>query len=353
MATKTKRWAFGVVGLGNISDFHAEAANEVRGGTMYACYSRSPEKAAAFAAKHKCRAYSDFEMFLQDPELDIVTIATPSGAHLEPAIAAARAGKHVICEKPLEVNPARCRRIISACKRHKVELVTIFPTRFKDVSIAMKKAMDAGRLGKPVNGSAYIKWFRDQAYYDSGAWRGTWKLDGGGCLMNQAIHNVDMLIHLMGDVREVFAYATRPGRKRIEVETNLVATLRFKSGAIGVIEASTEVYPGFAKAIQISGTGGTMSCSEDDLDFWGFAKPLASDLRTLEKFSVKTGTTGGAADPLAISSDGHRRQFQELVDVLKGRKDRLTCDGEQGIRSVKLICAIYESVRTGKPVKVK
>jgi predicted dehydrogenase len=354
MATrKTKQLKFGVVGLGNISDFHADAANAVRGGSMYACYSRSPQKSAAFAEKHSCRGYSDFKSFLADPDLDIVTIATPSGAHLEPAVAAARAKKHVVVEKPLEVDPSRCRKMIDACRRNGVQLVTIFPTRYKDVSIAMKQAIDKGRLGKPISGSAYVKWYRDQAYYDSGAWRGTQSLDGGGALMNQGIHAVDILIYLMGDVSEVFAYANRPTRKRIEVETNLVATLKFKNGALGVIEASTEMFPGRPKALQISGTDGSIACEEDDLNFWEFAKPLAVDAKVLERFSAKSDASGGAADPLAMSFDGHRRQFQELVDVVNGKKEAVTCDGKEGLRSVKLIGAIYESVRTGKPVKVK
>jgi predicted dehydrogenase len=243
--------------------------------------------------------------------------------------------------------------MIDACRRNGVQLVTIFPTRYKDVSIAMKQAIDKGRLGKPISGSAYVKWYRDQAYYDSGAWRGTQSLDGGGALMNQGIHAVDILIYLMGDVSEVFAYANRPTRKRIEVETNLVATLKFKNGALGVIEASTEMFPGRPKALQISGTDGSIACEEDDLNFWEFAKPLAVDAKVLERFSAKSDASGGAADPLAMSFDGHRRQFQELVDVVNGKKEAVTCDGKEGLRSVKLIGAIYESVRTGKPVKVK
>ena len=354
MSKKTARTCnFGVVGLGNISAFHAQAANALRGGRLYACFSRDPGKAARFAAEHTCRPYSDFKKFLADPDLHVVTVATPSGAHLEPAVAAARAKKHVIVEKPLEITPARCRRIIDACAKNRVKLVTVFPSRFKDVSIAMKEAIDTKRIGTPVSGSAYVKWFRDQAYYDSGAWRGTWELDGGGALMNQAIHNVDLLIYLMGDAVEVFAYANRPTRKRVEAETNLVACLKFKSGALGVIEATTEAYPGYPKALQISGTRGTIASVEDDLKLWDFEKRLPGDRHTLKRFAAKSGASGGAADPLAISFEGHRRQFQELVDVLKGRRRKLTCDGREGLRSVRLVCAVYDSVRTGKAVSLR
>ena len=170
--------------------------------------------------------------------------------------------------------------------------------------------------------------------------------------MNQGIHNVDMLIYLMGDPVEVFAYAGCPTRKRVETETNLVATLKFKNGALGVIEASTEIYPGYSKALQISGTKGTIASVEDDLVHWDFDRRIPQDKTILKKFEVRSGSSGGAADPLAISFDGHRRQFQELVDVLHGKQRKLTCDGEEGIRSVKLICAIYKSVKTGRPVVV-
>lgn len=155
MARK-KSIRFGVVGLGNISDFHAQAANALRGGRLHSCFSRTQQKADAFGRKHGAVGYSDWKAFLADPELDVVTIATPSGAHLEPALDAARAKKHVVVEKPLEVNPARCRRIIDTCKKHRVKLVAVFPSRFKDVNRAMKQAIDKKRLGKLVSGSAYV-----------------------------------------------------------------------------------------------------------------------------------------------------------------------------------------------------
>lgn len=198
-----------------------------------------------------------------------------------------------------------------------------------------------------------MKWYRNQEYYDSAAWRGTRDLDGGGCLMNQAIHNVDLLLWLMGDVAEVVAFADRPTRKRIEVETNLAASLKFKNGALGSIEASTEIYPGYPKSIEISGTRGTIAGVEDDLVSWDFENPLPGDKGIWKRFAVKSGASGGASDPLAISFEGHRRQMQELVDVLRRKKPRLTCDGAEGIRSVRLIDAIYRSVHTGRPVRLR
>ncbi|MDA0990076.1 MAG: Gfo/Idh/MocA family oxidoreductase [Verrucomicrobia bacterium] len=353
MAQKGQPLRFGVVGLGNIADFHARAAAGLRGGKLHSCFGRSAERAAAFAERHNCQPYSSLRKFLADDQLDVVTICTPSGAHLPPAVAAARAGKHVGVEKPLEITPARCRRLIAACRENRVKLVTVFQSRFKDVNRVLKEALLAKRIGKPVSGSIVVKWYRPQSYYDSGAWRGTWDLDGGGCLMNQGIHSVDLLLWLMGDVAEVSATMSRPSRQRIEVETNLVATLKFKNGALGTIEASTEIYPGYPHSIQISGTRGTVAACEENLVHWDFEEPRAGDAAIRRKFAATRGGSGGSANPLDISYAGHQRQFQELVDVIQGRQRRLTCDGAEGIRSVALIGAIYRSARSGKTIKLR
>ena len=226
---------FGIIGCGMISRFHARAIREI-GAELVACYDQIPAAASKVASEFGCKAYEDFEAFLADPEIQIVTIGTPSGAHLEPAVAAARAGKHVIVEKPLEVDVERCDRIIDACDKAGVTLSTVFPSRFHQSSQQMKKAIEAGRFGKKTLGDAIVKWYRTQEYYDGGAWRGTWKLDGGGALMNQAIHSVDLLLWLMGDVEEVVALTGLVAHKNIEVEDVCVASLRFKSGALGLLQ---------------------------------------------------------------------------------------------------------------------
>ncbi|NOY30148.1 MAG: Gfo/Idh/MocA family oxidoreductase, partial [Planctomycetes bacterium] len=173
-------YGFAIVGTGMISRFHARAIEDVRGAKLVACFNRSAESAKKFAKEVGCEAYADLDAMLANPSVDVVTVATPSGAHMEPAVAAARAGKHVIIEKPLEVTLKRCDRIIRECEKAGVKLSSIFPSRFHDSSIKMKKAVDSGRFGRLTLGDAYVKWFRTQEYYDSGAWRGTWKLDGGG-----------------------------------------------------------------------------------------------------------------------------------------------------------------------------
>ena len=200
---------FGIIGCGMIANFHSKAIGDIRGAKVVACYDSFPQAAERLAASVGCKAYHELDEMLADPKVDVVTIGTPSGAHMEPAVAAAKAGKHVIVEKPLEVTLTRCDKIIDACAKAGVKLSAIFPSRFHDSSIELKRAIDGGRFGKLTIGDAYVKWFRSQAYYDSGAWRGTWELDGGGALMNQAIHSVDLLTWLMGPVVEIRARRLR------------------------------------------------------------------------------------------------------------------------------------------------
>jgi predicted dehydrogenase len=334
-----------------ISRFHARAVAELRNARLVACCSANPESALRFAEEHSCTAYEDLPAMLADPAVDVVSICSPSGAHMEAALAAARAGKHVIVEKPLEVTVARCDRIIRECEKHGVSLATIFPSRFHESSRLLKKAVDQGRFGKVTLGDAYVKWFRTQKYYDSGAWRGTWKLDGGGALMNQAIHSVDLLVWLMGPVESVAAHTAMLAHERIEVEDVAVASLRFASGALGTIEASTAAYPGYLKRIEISGSHGTAVLEEEDIKVWDFARTLKSDTALRERMAGKTKTGGGAADPAAIGHHAHAAQFKDFLQAIqKGTTPSI--DGHEGRRSVEVIEAIYKSAKTGKAVRI-
>ncbi len=344
-------YGFGIVGCGMISTFHARAIGDVRGAKLAACFDTRAESAEKFAAEHGCRAYSDLQAMLADPQVSIVTVATPSGAHQEPAVAAARAGKHVIVEKPLEITLKKCDRIIEACDRAGVRLGAIFPSRFHDSSVKLKRAIDAGRFGTLSLGDAYVKWYRTQAYYDSGAWRGTWALDGGGALMNQAIHSVDLLTWLMGPVAEIQANAATLAHERIEVEDTVVATLRFANDALGTLEATTAAYPGYLKRIEIHGSEGSALLEEEDLKAWDFAKPRKEDQAILEQMKKQTSTAGGASDPSAIGHHGHTLQFRDFVEAV--RKNRPPAiDGHEGRRSVEIILAVYKAAETGKTVKL-
>jgi UDP-N-acetyl-2-amino-2-deoxyglucuronate dehydrogenase len=273
----TTKFGFGIVGCGMIANFHARAIADLRGAALVGCYSRRAEQAEKFAAEHGCQSHATLEAMLADPSIHLVTICTPSGAHLEPALAAARAGKHVIVEKPLEITLKRCDKMIDACAKRGVTLATIFPSRFHRSAGLLKQAAEAGRFGTITLAEAYVKWYRSQAYYDSGAWRGSWELDGGGALMNQAIHSIDLLSWLIGPVREIRAQTATLAHERIAVEDTAVATLQFASGALGVIEASTAAFPGYLKRVEIHGSTGSAAMEEEDIVAWDFAKPLRGD----------------------------------------------------------------------------
>lgn len=342
---------FGIVGVGMIANFHARAIRDAGGAHLVGCSSRRAESAQEFAGEHDCRAFESLEAMLGDPDVQAVAICTPSGAHLDPAVAAAKAGKHIVVEKPLEITTERCDQIIEACEQAGVRLGAVFQSRFHQSSRLMKKAVEEKRFGTVTMGDAYVKWYRSQEYYDSGAWRGTWELDGGGALMNQAIHSVDLLVWLMGPVEEISAMTATMTHERIEVEDVAVANLRFKSGALGVIEATTTAYPGALKRIEISGSHGTAILEEEDIKEWRFADETPEDEQIRTSMLGQTKSGGGAADPSAIGHEGHTALFEEFVNAINENRPSIL-DGHEGRRSVEVIRAIYESAQTGRRVRL-
>jgi len=342
---------FGIIGCGMIANFHARAIGDLNGAQLVACYDAVESNAGRFAEQQGCRAYTHLRKMLADEQVQVVTIGTPSGAHMEPAVAAARAGKHVIVEKPLEITLKRCDKIIHAAQQQGVVLSTIFPSRFHQSAQRIKQAIEQNRFGRLTVGDAYVKWYRTQQYYDSGAWRGTWRLDGGGALMNQAVHSVDLLTWLLGPVASVTAMTGRLAHERIAVEDVAVAAVRFANGALGVIEASTASYPGFLKRIEIHGSEGTAILEEEDLKVWAFAREQEGDAELRQQMAGRTQTGGGAADPAAIGHHGHAAQFQDVLTAIQSGRAPLV-DGPEGRRSVEIILAIYKSAETGRPVQL-
>jgi predicted dehydrogenase len=336
-----------------ISRFHARALAEVPNTRIVAAMDSDPARAQKFADELKLRdgAYTELPPMLVRKDVDIVIVATPSGAHMDPAVAAANAGKHVVVEKPLEVTVERCDRIIEACDRNGVKLCTIFPSRFADSNRTLKAAVDAGRFGRLTLGETTCKWWRSQAYYDQGGWRGTWALDGGGALMNQAIHNVDLLLWMMGPATHVTAFTATLAHERIEVEDTAVACLRFKNGALGVIEATTSVFPGYPKTIAIHGDRGSALIEQEDVLRWEFNPETPEDKGVKERFASKVGASGGSSDPSAISHVYHARQLTDFVQALESGRRPLV-DGREGRRAVETIIAIYRSAQTGRPVEL-
>lgn len=343
---------FAIVGCGMIARFHVRALQEIPGVRVAALVSRSDDSAHKLLAETQlppCPVFRSVEEAVKAPGVDAVVITTPSGAHREPALVAAAAGKHVVVEKPLEITGPRCQAIIDACDAAGVKLCTIFPSRFGDANRALKAAVEAGKFGRLTLGETTCKWWRSQEYYDTGGWKGTQALDGGGALMNQAIHNVDLLLWMMGDAAHVSGFTATLAHERIEVEDTAVAVIRFKSGALGVIQATTSVHPGYPKTIAIHGDRGSAVIEQDDVLKWDFTPATDDDAEVKARFAAKVGASGGSADPKAISHEGHRRQLADFVDAIRAKRAPLV-DGREGRKAVDLICAIYESARTGRAV---
>ena len=345
---------FAIVGCGMIARYHAQAIAEIPNTKVAALVSRTPANGETLLKETNtptCPIVATLEEALKLPGVAVVIITTPSGAHLDPAVQAANAKKHVVVEKPLEITPERCDTIINACDENNVKLCTIFPSRFADSNLTLKQAIDAGKFGKLTLGEASTKWWRSQAYYDEGGWKGTQALDGGGALMNQAIHNVDLLLWMMGDVAEVVGFTSTLAHERIEVEDTAVAALRFKSGALGILQATTSVHPGYPKQIAIHGNAGSAVIEQEDVLKWDFEPETADDLKVRERFAAKVGASGGAADPKSISHEGHRRQLADFVEAIRDNREPKV-DGREGRKAVATICAIYASNLSKRVVEV-
>lgn len=337
---------FGIIGGGTIARFHGQAIQAMTDGKLEAIFARRPDIAKKLGEEFNCTYYSNLDDFLANKNIDIVTIATPSGAHLEPAIKAAAAGKHIICEKPLEVTPERVQQMIDHCQKNNVLLSGIFNRRFNLAVTHLKQAIEKKRFGKITLCDAQIKWFRDQAYYDSAAWRGTWQLDGGGALMNQSIHTVDQLIYLVGNIKRLSATIACLAHENIEVEDTAVAILEFENGARGVIQGSTACWSstGHPAQVQICGDEGSVFLTDETFQVWDFKNPMPEDDFIKKNLMAGNEKGLGANDPTAINTIGHQRNFEDVVDALEnGRAPFVT--GEEALRAVEVIDAIYRSAK--------
>lgn len=345
-----RNYGFGIVGAGTIAAVHATAIEEIENATLIGIHSRTIEKAAALADRFLCKAFQSLEDMLDDPQIDIICVCTPSGLHLEPALAAIKARRHCIIEKPLEITTERCDAIIRAAAEAKVVAGVIFQARFYGAEKKLKEAVDRGRFGDMTLGDAYTKWYRTHEYYHSGKWRGSRQYDGGGALMNQGIHAVDLLQWYMGPVVSVRAYSANVLHKEIEVEDTITAIIRFANGGLGTIESSTAVFPGSQRRVEIRGTKGSAVLEGDRLVEWNFSAGEPDDKHVLSQKEDR-GLSGGASDPRDISFEGHRLQIEDFIrSVEKGTSPAVTA--EEARKSVAIIEAIYRSAETGEEVKV-
>lgn len=347
-----KKVGFGIIGCGNIGPVHAQAIAAVKNATLVGVSDVVEASARKLAEAYGADTYTDYKEMLKRPDLQAVSLCVPSGLRAEIAVACAKAGKHVLSEKPLDVTTKRIDKIINATKENKVLLGCIFQSRFAEGSQHIRKALDEGRFGKLVLGDAYIKWYRSQAYYDSGAWRGTWKLDGGGALMNQGIHQIDLLQWFMGPVKSVQATCRTIAHKGLEVEDLATAMLEFKNGALGVIEGSTAIWPGHPARVEVHGTEGSAILEDGKIITWQFSKKKPIDKKIEAAMQGESELGSGAADPLAsLKIEGHRRQIEDFSKaILNGTSPSIK--GEDGRVAVNLIESIYKAAKTGKKINL-
>ena len=335
----------GLIGAGNISDTHARAVREVQGASLAAVFAPTRAHADALAARHSVPAYDALDRMLEHRPLDMVIVGTPSGLHAEHAVAAARRGLHVLVEKPIDVTAARADAVIAEASRAGVTLGVIFQDRLKPDVLRLKALIDGGRLGAPILADARVKWYRPPSYYAGSRWRGTRALDGGGALMNQGVHTVDLLIWLFGPARRVMA-RTATALHAIEVEDTAVAVIEFANGALGTIQATTAAYPGYSRRLELTGSNGTLILDGDDLT----AIDL-HDARPGERPSAAAAATVSAASPVVADVSAHVRVIEDFLRAAAAKRAP-ACDGPGGRASVAVIEAIYESARCGSPIDV-
>lgn len=340
---------FGIIGVGMIADFHAQAIAHTKGGKLVGVATRNLENARAFAQRHKVvLATTSVDELVARPDIHVVCVTTPSGAHLEPALAAVRAGKHVVVEKPIEVTTERADELLRAADAAGVKVSPIFQARFGEGAQTIKAAIDAGRFGRLVLASAYVKWHRSAEYYSG--WKGSQKLDGGGAVINQAIHAIDLLQWFAGMPAEVFSWNTRRVYAHIESEDTATAALRYPDGALGAIEATTAAWPGWARRIELCGEKGSAMLEDDHVSHWDFRDELPGDERIRAK-KIDRKMRSGSSAPGAISFEGHRRQIQDLIDAVRENRP-VAIDGHEARKAVALIRAMYASAASGMPVRL-
>ena len=348
MSASGRPLRFAVIGAGMIGELHAKLIGEMPGAELGCVFSRSMDRAKGFTDKYGGDPTTDFEAVLRRDDLDAVAICTASGEHAAFGIPAAQAGKHVLVEKPIEITLGRADALIQACRGARVKLGVIFQLRFLDASAEVKQAMELKTIGEMVMADCIMKFYRPQDYYDGSRWKGTMALDGGGALINQGIHGLDLLLHLAGDVATVKAYTGVLAHRDIEVEDTCVATLRYASGALGVIQAATSVHPDCQQRIELHGTKGTIVL-EGTEETW---------IKQWETFDERRPSAApdevehaGAAAVLEMGGEGHRRQIADFVAAVQ--EDRQPAvNGPEGRRSLAVVQAVYHSARSGSEVAV-
>ena len=348
----SKKTGFAVVGLG-MGRHHCKAISAAPGAELVAVCDTDEERLNETSIEYSCKAYTDYQELLSDEEVEVVNIATPSGMHAKMGIEAASAGKHMIVEKPADIQPGRVEALITAGRENRVKIAGIFQARLDPLNIRIREAVVSGRLGKLIGVHGHLPWYRAQSYYEGthGKWKGTWGMDGGGSLMNQGVHTVDLLQWIAGPVEAVsgmygvFAH-------EIEAEDQSVAVIRFKNGALGTLYTTTCCYPGYDQRIMLYGTDGSVSKIHSELEGW----KLKSDEGNVEERELLSlyganKDVSGSSDPMAVGFDGHTQIIVDMYEsIAEDRSPLITLDSAR--HAVEIINGIFESARSGKEVKV-
>jgi UDP-N-acetyl-2-amino-2-deoxyglucuronate dehydrogenase len=343
---ESNHFGFGIIGCGVISNWHANAIDKIPGACLVGVYDSHETAKKTFAEKYNVKAFQTATALFEDPKIDVVCICTPSGLHAQLTIQAANSGKHVIVEKPMALNLKEADDMIYASKNNQVKLAVVSQLRFSEAVRQVKNALANGWLGKLIMGDVYMKFYRSQEYYDRGGWRGTWAMDGGGALMNQGIHGVDLLQYLMGPVKTVFAH-TRTIAHQIEVEDTVSAVLEFKNGTLGVIQAATSTFPGTPRRLEINGDRGGIILEEDSIVNW-----VTEGHEPPQEIVIGHTDSRAASDPTAFSIEGHIRLISDMLEAIKNAREPLI-SGDEGRKAVEIILAVYESSKSGKMVELQ
>lgn len=335
---------FGLIGCGVIGRYHAQAISDCENTRLVAVADIDEARAAQLAQDHQARATTDMRELLDSPEINAVSICTASGLHAEQALAAIAAGKHVLVEKPLATTVADCRRVREAARAAHRTVSVIFQNRFRPVYASIKRSMERGEMGTPVLATAHLKWYRSQEYFDTAGWRGTWEMDGGGALMNQAIHYIDLLRWIMGPVESVFGYTATRSHK-IETEDVATATLQMRSGALATIVATTSAIPGLWTRLEIHGSSGSYCVQNDVMNVRFVASEQTEPVGPY-------GLPELTLEPYTKPDYGvvwHQRQIEDFARAIEAGT-RPLIDADEGSHAVQIINAIYASERTGTQI---
>ncbi|MBS1832976.1 MAG: Gfo/Idh/MocA family oxidoreductase [Acidobacteria bacterium] len=333
----------GILGTGAIAHKHVQAYKNI-GWEVVACSNGYQPHGVAFAQQYGIEFVPTMDELCSHPNVEIVDVCTFPDIRLQPIELCAKTGKHVQVQKPISTNVATAKKMIDVARAAGICLNVVSQHRFDDSSMFVRKAIADGRLGKILQADAYIKWHRSSAYYGRPE-KGSWSVEGGGALINQGIHQVDILLWLIGAVKEVFAYWQLGAKHKIESEDVVSALMRYSNGAQGVIQAATAFWPGYGERVEIHGTKGTCVITGDRLTTWdveddsGEPAPLASNVAS------------GASDPMAISLTPFERQFTDFAEAIRDKREPLV-SGTEGLKALQLVEAIYQSCRTGEKVAV-